>query len=215
MNIDISNDWLQKEYEIEAFRYKCNAARISNREACRKHRIEFSIMTPEEEWYQKLFNHETVLVQDMDRITLRAHIEELQQICKEGRVRFYVAKSAEEKREKDGKARGITGFVRPSEGEIDTSDAINTIKKRQARLSKSDKLIEGLMKLPGIDRVAAEKIMSARNIKDVVENSPLKSDGFRHEDLKKQSVPESPIVSDDNNLNNGNEPKKSFNPFEK
>jgi hypothetical protein len=128
-------------------------------------------MTPQEKLHAKLFYHETLLVKDMDTLTLRAHIEELSHIAFEARARHGAATAEEHKRAKgDKKAQG---FQRSLNTDPTTSDAINIIKERQKKLTKAEQLkknLEQIYKDMGLANAAAEaeKVMSARNIAGVV-----------------------------------------------
>jgi len=128
-------------------------------------------MTPQEKLHAKLFYHETLLVKDMDTLTLRAHIEELSHIAFEARARHGAAAAEEQKRAKgDKKAKG---FERSLNTDPTTSDAINIIKERQKKLTKAEQLkknLEQIYKDMGLANAAAEaeKVMSARNIAGVV-----------------------------------------------
>lgn len=152
-------------------------------------------MTPQEELFKLLFNSEKGLVKDMDALTLRAHREELAKIAFEARARL----SAVDDEEKQRKPKTTDkGFQRSVNGTDDiTSDAINTIKSRKDRLTKQERLIEGMMKLPGMDRKTAESLVSAGTIKNRLDN--IKSD---------VKIPEVIKITNE-------EVKPVFNPFEK
>lgn len=120
-------------------------------------------MTPQEELFSELFNHEKILVKDMDMLVLRAHREELAKIAFEARARLTAVDDEEQTRRKaknDGKPRG---FERSLNTDETTTNAINTIKERQKRLSKQEKIQAGLEKL-GISSTDAAKLMSAGTI---------------------------------------------------
>lgn len=119
-------------------------------------------MTPQEELFKELFNHETLLVKDMDALTLRAHREELAKIAFEARARLSAADNEEKQRKPKKEDKG---FQRSINGDDVTSDVINTVKDRQKRLTKQEKIIEGLMKLPGFDRKLAEETLTAGALK--------------------------------------------------
>jgi hypothetical protein len=150
-------------------------------------------MNPQEELFAKLFNHEKSLVKDMDMLSLRAHREELARIAFEARVRLTAADDEEKERKKSSKAEN-RGFERNLNIDETSSDAINKIKNRQGKLSKMDKIKEGLIKM-GMSEEAADKVISARNIKDTVGGH---SDGSNKDGLVTKS-----------------ENKLIFNPFEK
>jgi hypothetical protein len=150
-------------------------------------------MTPQEELFSQLFNHEKLLVKDMDILTLRAHREELAKIAFEARARLTAADDEENDRKKKN-SPGPRGFERSLNIDETTSNAINTLKERQKKLTKSEKIREGLIKL-GIDPDAADKIMSAKNILSQV----TKVQNHSNPESEKQSEPTQQI----------------FNPFEK
>lgn len=154
-----------------------------------------SKMTPQEELFSKLFNHEKVLVRDMDMLTLRAHREELSKIAFEAKARLTAVDDEEKIRKNkftDGKP---TGFQRSVNTDETTTAAINTIKERQKKLTKTEKLQAGLEKL-GISSADASKLMQAGTILARLKNpSPL----AKEEITKSASEASKPI----------------FNPFEK
>ena len=116
-------------------------------------------MTPSEELFKNFFSDEKKLVSSMDDLELRAHREELSKIAFEARARLTA--TDDEQRERNAESKKKKGFQTSIEIDDFATDAINTIKQRQAKMSKTDKLIENLMKLPGIDRATAEKMVSA------------------------------------------------------
>lgn len=103
-------------------------------------------LTPEEQLFSDLFNHEKLLVKDMDMLTLRAHIEELEKIAFEARARYSAADNEEKERKKKS-SKGPTGFARSVNIDEATSDVINTVKERQKRLTAKEKVEAGLIKL--------------------------------------------------------------------
>ncbi len=150
-----------------------------------------SPMTPQEELFKLLFNSEKGLVKDMDALTLRAHREELAKIAFEARARLSAVDDEEKQRKPKKEDKG---FQRNLNSDDVTSEAINTVKERQKRMSKEEKVLEGLMKLPGMDRKTAESLMSAGTIKGRLDNIA----GKKTEEVK---------VTE--------EVKPVFNPFEK
>ena len=151
-----------------------------------------SEMTPQEELFSKLFNHEKLLVKDMDILTLRAHREELAQIAFEARARLTAVDDEDSSRKKVKKGDKPTGFERSLNVDETTTNAINTLKIKKEKLSKAEKIREGLLKL-GIDPDAADKIMSAKNLLTQVQ---------------KVQNHTKPIVSEEKKI-------PVFNPFEK
>ena len=120
-------------------------------------------LTPQERLFSKLFYHETQLVKDMDLLTLRAHREELSKIAFEARARLSAADAMENEHKKkanDGKPKG---FARSINADENATNAINTIKERQKKLTKAEKIQAGLEKL-GISTADAAKLMQAGTI---------------------------------------------------
>ncbi len=123
---------------------------------------DFKPLTPQEELFAKLFNHEKALVKDMDTLTLRAHREELSKIAFEAKARI-TAVDDEEKTRKKGSDSKPTGFARSVNTDENTSAAINTIKERQKRLSGKEKMLQNLIDMyvaGGMSRAEAEKTAS-------------------------------------------------------
>jgi len=150
-----------------------------------------STMTPQEQLFSELFNHEKVLVKDMDTLTLRAHREQLATIAFEARARLTAVDDEERgRKKKHGEAEGFKRSVNTDET---ATNAINTIKERQKRMSKADKILAGLEKL-GISTADAAKLMSAGTILGRIRQKASELDGIK------------PEVS---------EAKPVFNPFEK
>lgn len=122
-------------------------------------------MTPQEELFASFFNDEGKIVCNMTILELRAHREELAKIAFEARARLTRVDDEERQRKaKAKKERGeATGFETSLQTDELTSDAINKIKGRQARISKQERTIEGLIKM-GMERKDAEKLVSAGTI---------------------------------------------------
>ena len=106
-------------------------------------------MTPQEKLHAILFYHEKVFVKDMDILQLRAHREELAKIAFEARARLTAVDDEEEdrKRKKNNKDKSPSGFERSLNTDETTTSAINAIKDRQKRLTKTERIQEGLKKL--------------------------------------------------------------------
>lgn len=104
-------------------------------------------LTPQEELFSQLFNHEKILVKDMDILTLRSHREELAKIAFEARARLTAADDEEKEREKISHPKGPKGFETSVNTDETSTNAINTIKTRQAKLSGKEKIQAGLVKL--------------------------------------------------------------------
>jgi hypothetical protein len=126
-------------------------------------------MTPQEKLHAKLFFHESYLVKDMNDLKLSAHIEELSQICFEGRARLGAATAERDKR----KTKPAQGFERSLRTDETSTNAINIVKERVKRLSKKElieKQLKELYSVAGVVEPAAEaaKAVSARNMSEVV-----------------------------------------------
>jgi hypothetical protein len=150
-------------------------------------------MTPQEQLFKDLFNHEKLLVKDMDILTLRAHREELSKYAFEARARLTAVDDEEQGRKKKTEHE-VRGFERSLNTDEITTNAINAIKDRQKRLTKQEKIQASLEKL-GISTVDAEKLMSAGTILGRINR------------IKSQASP----VEEQKQTEN----KPIFNPFEK
>ena len=133
-------------------------------------------MTPQEELFAKLYNHEKVLVKDMDTIQIRDHREELQQIAFEAKARLSAAD--DELRERKAKTNNKEWLVTESEPSQSVTDSINAVKRRASRLSKMDKTREQLRKA-GLDEATIkemignlEKVATDKTLKTIVFNKP-------------------------------------------
>lgn len=126
-------------------------------------------MTPQEELFAELFNHEKILVKDMQTLELRAHREELAKIAFEARARLTAVDDEDNNRKKVNSDSKPRGFERSLNTDETTTNAINRIKDRQTRMSKAEKIQAGLEKL-GISTADAEAIMSAGVIKARLSN---------------------------------------------
>lgn len=155
-------------------------------------------VTPQEELFKELFNHEKILVRDMDILTLREHREKLAKIAFEARARLTAVDDEDRERSKKKSDGSPTGFSRNLQEDSISRDAINTIKDRQKRLSKSEKMLEGLKKL-GIDSSEAARIMSAGAIVKQLNDSKKLKDTNSNSVSSATSTASTPI----------------FNPFEK
>jgi hypothetical protein len=113
-------------------------------------------MTPQEELFAKLYNHEKVLVKDMDVIQIRDHREELQQIAFEAKARLSAAD--DELRERKAKTNNKEWLVTETEPNQTVTDAINAVKRRAVRMSKMDKTREQLKKAGLDDNLIKEMI---------------------------------------------------------
>lgn len=197
-------------------------------------------MTPEEELFATFFKNEAERIINLSDVDLRLRREKWIEIIREGKASLTAVR--EQERDREAKQKKASGFSRSIDSDDIASEAINRINKRNKNLSKMDKVIEGLMKIPGMTRKDAEAIASARNLKDHQEVK--KSDGYSAESLKtpveqKESKPfnnpfapkaepkpetitEVTIVDETNTIiiretevKQEESPKKPFNPFAK
>ena len=120
--------------------------------------------TPQEELFQHFFSNEKVLVKNMSLLELRSHREELSKIAFEARARMTAIDDEENDRKKKSSDGKPTGFSRSVNGDDKATNLINTVKERQKKLTKNEKLEAGLAKLLGGDNRAAAAIMSAGKI---------------------------------------------------
>lgn len=176
-------------------------------------------LTPQEELFAKFFSHENILVADMDDLTLSAHREEIAGIAFEARARLTAIDEGIKERKK--RKLPSQGFERNLNSDDISSDAINTVKKRQERMTKADKVREGLEKM-GLDTAAIDKIMSARNISDTVkaknnEKPDLANSSFMNtpaqKELIRQAIAEEIEVKEPTDLEKAR--VKFVNPFAK
>lgn len=130
-------------------------------------------MTKDEELFAKFYNHEKLLVKDMDISGLREHREELQKIAFEAKARLVAAD--DEARERKAKTSNKEWLVTDTTQPYDVSQAINVVKKRADRMSKMDKLREQLQKA-GIDEATIKEMV--RNLETKATDSKLKTVTF-------------------------------------
>ena len=130
-------------------------------------------MTPQEELFAKFYNHEKVLVKDMDTVQLREHREELQKIAFEAKARLVAAD--DETRERKAKTTNKEWLVTADANGVKDSDLINVPKVRAARMSKMDKLRKQL-KDSGIDDDTVNQMIG--NLEAKATESKLKTVTF-------------------------------------
>jgi hypothetical protein len=130
-------------------------------------------MTPQEELFAKFYNHEKVLVKDMDVVQLREHRDELQKIAFEAKARLVAAD--DEARERKAKTSNKEWLVTDTKPDVNVSDAINVVKSRAARISKMDRLREQLSKA-GIDEATIKEMVG--NLERKATDSKLKTVTF-------------------------------------
>jgi len=125
-----------------------------------------------EDLFVKFYNHEKILVKDMDVSSLRQHREELSKVAYEAKARLTAADDdLRERKAKDPKAPWlISTNDNPS-----ISDAVGTVKTRQARMSKMDKMRADLLKTLGDEELVDEMI---RKMEKRATESTVKSLNF-------------------------------------
>lgn len=154
-------------------------------------------MTQQEELFAKFYNHEKILVKDMDVLQLREHRDELQTIAFEAKARLSAAD--DESKERKAKTANKEWLVTDTKPNQNVSDAINAVKQRASRMSKMDKLREQL-KNAGIDEETVREMVS--NLEKKATDGKLKTITFNKPviELKAVRVQVEP------------EPKAQFNP---
>ncbi len=119
-----------------------------------------SNMNEAEELFSKFYNHEKILVKDMDSVQLREHRDELSKIAFEAKARLVALDDeGRERNAKNGKkdwSLSPTGLGATNQNE---SDAINAPKLRKARMSALDKQRAALVNL-GMDESIINEMMS-------------------------------------------------------
>lgn len=133
-------------------------------------------MTEQEELFSKFYNHEKLLVASMDVATLREHREELSKIAFEAKARLVAAD--DETRERKAKAGAGKEWLVSTNSDVVTSDAINAVKVRAARMSKMDKLKQQLLSAGIAEETVKEMVANMerkatdKNLKTVTFNKP-------------------------------------------
>ena len=161
-------------------------------------------MTPQEELFAKFFNHETEFVKDMDVLTLRAHIEELEKCAFEARARLTAAtERAKSKKDKDS-----PGFTRSVQMDDISSNAINQINARKEKLSKKEKDQQKMIEVLGMDPEYVRHLYTNSAIADQKEKE-------RSEGAKPKIMFPSPNAEMKDVIATITEKKPFVNPFDK
>ena len=129
------------------------------------------ILTPQEELFAKFYNHEKVLVKDMDHVQLKEHREQLQTIAFEAKARLVAAD--DESRERKAKTTNKDWLT--TDDFVKDTDLINIPKVRQARMTKMDKLRDQLTKA-GIDEATIKEMVG--NLEKKATDTKLKTVTF-------------------------------------
>ena len=170
-------------------------------------------MTPQEELFKELFTGAVRIVEGMDALTRRAYREEMQKIAYEARVHVAAVDKIDDDEKRTRRAKEPKGFERSLNTDQATSDAINTIRERQKRLTKQEKIQAGLkemflksgMSLQEAER-EAQRLMGAGTI--LAQTNPEKSDVVKETAAKLVEETKATKLE-------SSEMKKMFNPFEK
>lgn len=131
-------------------------------------------MTEQEKLFQDFYNHEKLLVKDMDIHKLREHREELSKIAFEAKARLVAAD--DETRERTAKTKGKE-WLTSVQGDQVSSDAINVIETRKKRMSKMDKLRADLQKIEGMTEETINEMI--RGMEKKATESNLKTVTFK------------------------------------
>ena len=133
------------------------------------------IMNDSEELFSKFYNHQRVLICDMDMDSLREHRDELSKIAFEAKARLRAAE--DEVRERAAKS-GKKEWLVNTDTNQSTSDAIRDIKVRKDRMSKIDKIRQQLLSA-GIDDATVKEMVTnmerkatEKNLKLITFNGP-------------------------------------------
>jgi len=113
-------------------------------------------MTPQEELFQKFYNHEKILVKDMDIVTLREHREDLSKIAFEAKARLVA--TDDDLRERTAKNKTSKEWLTSVTSDQVSSDAINAVETRKKRMSKMDKMRSQLL-AAGIDSDTVDEMV--------------------------------------------------------
>src|SRR5437870_5981982 len=113
-------------------------------------------MTPQEELFAKFFNHKVELVKDMDVLQLRAHLEEMSMIVFKAKAEYQAVDKVKKDKEKTTRGQGFTTSLTIDDA---SSDAINKITERQKKLTKMEKVMQGLIEM-GVNPADAQSMTS-------------------------------------------------------
>lgn len=161
-------------------------------------------MTPQEELYAKFYNRGKLLVKDMDLTQLREHRENLSQIAFEAKATL--AAADDELRERKAKTSKKEWTLTPSGPDQVTSDAINAVTVRKARMSKMDRLKDQLVKA-GIDEETIKEMVG--NLERRATEKDLKTVTFNKPTVETAAVQ---VQANKPLANSNGEEKQAFNP---
>ena len=191
-------------------------------------------VTPQEELFKDLFNGAVKITSAMDILERKAYREKMSEIAYKAKVHIsavdYV--DGEEKKARKAKDGKPTGFERSINTDETTTNAINKVKERQSRMSKTDKIRDGLIKLfkeSGMTAAEAEKEANDRmgagailarvkdkETKDLLTGEQIRSDMLVQPESFIMIKPKSELEKEIAEKPNQSENKTKFvNPFEK
>lgn len=120
-------------------------------------------MTPQEELFAKFFNHKVELVKDMDVLQLRAHLEEMSMTVFKAKAEYQAVDKVKKEKEKTTRGQGFQTSLHIDDA---SSDAINKITERQKKLTKMEKVMQGLIEM-GVKPEDAQSMTSNSAIEDL------------------------------------------------
>jgi len=141
--------------------YKCREPRpsiVADDELTRLVR-EKNMSETNAELHAKFFNHEAILVKDMDINQLRKHRDELAMIAFEARARLTAIDGEERVRNAKLSVEQRSWLVSSDIPDPNVTDAIEAVKKRKERMSKADKLKETMLSI-GMDIDDVNELMA-------------------------------------------------------
>lgn len=147
-------------------------------------------MTKDEELFASFYNHEKILVKDMDHIALKEHREELQKIAFEAKARLVAAD--DEARERKAKTANKQWLVTETKPDLNVSDAINAVRQRAVRMTKMDKLRKQLEDA-GIDDSTINEMV--RNLENKATTEKLKTVTFTKPSTEVSAVQVKPVAN--------------------
>lgn len=130
------------------------------------------------ELHAQFFHHESILVKDMDYVTLKTHREELERIAFEARARITAVDAEQRLRDAQltkGQRKNLISRINPDPL---VTDAISIVGERKKRMSKLDKLLLD-MKSIGVENAEElvkniERKATTKQIGNITFNSAAK-----------------------------------------
>ena len=164
-------------------------------DASRELRIEIKDMTPNEELFANYYNRGKLLVADMDDTQLREHRMQLAEVATKAKASLVAADDEIRDRAAKKKTKDKEWLVSVDTSQS-TSDAINAVKTRAARMSKMDKLRDQLLNA-GIDEATVKEMVrnlerkaTEKTVKTVTFSKPSTETAAIQVETKKEAIPE-------------------------